>query len=69
MGAEPIEPKPNFFARLFSSSPKAPEAARYQIVVTTEGDSTVVGVQDNKGTPDATPTAQRIVKVLADDIR
>jgi len=69
VGAEPIEPKPNFFARLFSSSPKAPEAARYQIVVTTEGDSTVVGVQDNKGTPDATPTAQRIVKVLADDIR
>ena len=60
--------KSSFLGGLFGSTPKV-EASRYQITVTGQGDSSQVTVLDMKGTPDATATAQRIVKVIADDIK
>lgn len=58
-----------FFGRMFSSAPKTNEAAKHQIVVKGQGDSTVVSVLDAKGAPDSSASAQRIVKVIADDIK
>ena len=69
VGEDPPDNKPGFFSRLFSSTPKPAGAGKYQIAVTSEGDTSVVTVLNEKGVTDATPTAQRIVKVIADDIK
>lgn len=58
-----------FFGRFFSPTPKPNEAAKHQILVKGQGDSTVVSVLDAKGAPDSSASAQRIVKVIADDIK
>jgi len=67
----PLDPnttEPGFFAKLFSSTPKS-EAMKFQIAVRSQADSTTVSVLDAKGAPESSANAQRIVKVLADDIR
>jgi outer membrane protein assembly factor BamC len=63
-------PKPGFFASLFSGADKTNEALKYQIAVRTTGTSTVVSVLDGKGNASAnSETAQRIIKVIADDLK
>lgn len=67
----PLDPnatEPGFFAKLFNSTPKN-EALKFQIAVRSQADTTTVSVLDAKGTPETSTNAQRIVKVLADDIR
>ncbi|MBI2751748.1 MAG: outer membrane protein assembly factor BamC [Burkholderiales bacterium] len=67
----PLDPnttEPGFFAKLFSSSPKN-EAAKFQIAVRSQSDVTTVSVLDAKGAPETSTNAQRIVKVIADDIK
>ncbi len=61
--------EPGFFNKLFSGSAKANEASKYQIAVRSEGDSTAVSVLDAQGSAETSVTAQRIVKVIADDIK
>jgi outer membrane protein assembly factor BamC len=61
--------EPGFFSKLFSSTPKAPEATKFQIAVKSQGEASVVSVLDSKGAPDTTASAQRITKVIADDIK
>lgn len=61
--------EPGFLGKLFSSKPKAAEAAKYQISVRTQGDSTTVSVLDASGAPEKSDNAQRIVKVIADDLK
>jgi outer membrane protein assembly factor BamC len=62
--------EPGFFGKLFSSSPKPNlDASKFQISVKSEGEATVVSVLDSKGAPDGTATAQRITKLIADDIK
>lgn len=64
------EEKPGFFGRLFSRSQKPEVApARYQIVVASTGDLSNVRVQNEQGQPEVSSTAQRIVQILADDLR
>jgi outer membrane protein assembly factor BamC len=58
-----------FFGRMFSSTPKPSEAAKFQITVKSQGESTVVSVLNAKGAPDSSASAQKIVKVIADDIK
>jgi outer membrane protein assembly factor BamC len=58
-----------FFAKLFSSSPKTPEAAKYQIRLVSQGATTVVSVLNATGTAESSETAQRIAKVIADDLK
>ena len=65
----PDKKDPGFFGRLFSSEAKPNEAAKFQILVKGAGDSTIVSVLDAKGTPDSSPSAQKIVQVIADDIK
>ncbi len=60
--------EPGFFSKLFSSS-KNSDAAKYQIAVRSVANVTTVSVLDTKGAPETSVSAQRIVKVIADDIK
>jgi len=61
--------EPGFFSKLFSGSSKGNEPTKYQIAVRSTGDSSNVLVFDTNGQPETSAIAQRIVKVLADDIK
>lgn len=63
------EAEPGFFSKLFSSSSKTTLATKYQIVVKAQANTTTVTVQDETGQADRSGAAQRIVKVLAEDIK
>ena len=69
VGGDAVQPKEGFLSSLFSSTPSAGEATKYQISVTADGARSTVSVLDSKGTPANAATAERIVKVLADDIK
>lgn len=62
--------KPGFFGRLFGGSAAEATPAKYRVVVRGTGDnSSTVSVLDAQGQPDASATAQRIVQLLADDLK
>jgi outer membrane protein assembly factor BamC len=61
--------QPGFFKKIFSGSPKDIEASKFRIAVVGLPDTTTVSVLDAQGAPDTSPSAQRIVKVLAEDIK
>ena len=62
-------PQPGFFSRIFGGDEKSNEALKYQIAVRTTGTSTVVSVLDGKGNAANSETAQRIVEVIAEDLK
>ena len=68
---EPVTNKaePGFFSKLFSSSATAAAPLKYRIAVKSQGESTVVSVLNGQGTPEASANAQRIVQVIADDLK
>ncbi|MDP3650962.1 MAG: outer membrane protein assembly factor BamC [Rhodoferax sp.] len=61
--------EPGFFSKLFSSSSKSNEATKFQITVKSNANASTVSVLDVMGAPETSDSAQRIVKVLADDIK
>ena len=62
--------EPGFFGKLFGGkSAKSAEATKFQIAVKSQGEASVVSVLDSKGTPETSASAQRIAKVIADDIK
>jgi outer membrane protein assembly factor BamC len=62
--------EPGFFSKLFGgAAPKSGEASKFQIAVRSQGEASVVSVLDDKGAPEASASAQRIAKVIADDIK
>ena len=61
--------EPGFFSRLFSSSDKNTDAAKFQIALRSQERLTTVVVSDAKGGPVSADNAQRILKLIADDIR
>ncbi len=61
--------EPGLFSRIFSSKPVANQALKYRISVQSQGESTTVAVLNEAGAPDASASAQRIVKVIADDLK
>jgi outer membrane protein assembly factor BamC len=65
----PGQEEPGFFARLFSSEPKDKTPQKYRITVRGQGDSSTVSVLNADGAPEASENAQRILKVIADDLR
>ncbi len=65
----PDNTEPGFFSKLFGGSAKANEASKFQIAVRSQGESTTVSVMDANGAPESSASAQRIVKVIADDIK
>ncbi|MBQ0132466.1 MAG: outer membrane protein assembly factor BamC [Comamonas sp.] len=62
------ETKKGFFSGMFSSKAES-KPSQYQIAVRSEGSQTQVTVLDSKGQPETTAAAQRIVRVIADDLK
>jgi len=61
--------EPGFFSKLFSGSSKDKEASKFQIAVRSKGEVTTVSVLDATGAAESSASAQRIVKVIAEDIK
>jgi outer membrane protein assembly factor BamC len=69
-----VEPKadskePGFFSRLFGAGGNDSAPLKYRITVRSQGEATTVAVLNAAGSPESSANAQRIVKVLADDLR
>jgi outer membrane protein assembly factor BamC len=65
----PDRKEPGFFGKLFGSSPKAEAPIKYRIALRSQGESTQVSVLNAAGAPEASADAQRIVQVIADDLK
>lgn len=67
----PDKKEPGFFGKLlsFGSSDKTEAPLKYRIAVKGDGPSTTVSVLNATGAPDTSPNAQRIVQVIADDLK
>lgn len=61
--------EPGFFAKLFSSEKATPSLAKYRIVLTSKGDVSTVQVQAADGMPENSSNAEKIIKLLADEIK
>jgi outer membrane protein assembly factor BamC len=68
---EPVVNKsePGFFSKLFSGSPAAIPPLKYRITVKSQGESSVVSVLNTQGAAESSANAQRIVQVIADDLK
>lgn len=69
-----VEPKadtkePGFFSKLFGASSNDAAPLKFRIALRSQGESTTVSVLNTAGAPESSANAQRIVKVLADDLR
>ena len=58
-----------FFANLFGSSDKSGPPLKFRINLKSQGESTTVSVQNASGAPETSANAQRIVQVIADDLK
>jgi outer membrane protein assembly factor BamC len=61
--------KPGFFGRLFSSSTPETKPTQYRVMVRSSENRSTVSVLDSQGTPETAENAQRILKILADDLK
>lgn len=62
--------EPGFFGKLFSFSSKADASPlKFRVSVVSQGASTLVSVQNASGQPDRSDNAQRILKMMADDLK
>jgi len=59
---------PGFFAKLFTRE-KETAPLKYRIALRSQGESTTVSVLNSTGAPDTSANAERIVKVIADDLK
>jgi outer membrane protein assembly factor BamC len=69
-----VEPNPDkkdagFFAKLFSRSDKGGPPLKFRINLKSQGESTTVSVLNASGAPETSANAQRIVQVIADDLK
>ena len=60
---------PGFFAKLFSTEKATPSLAKYRIVVTSKGDLSTVVIQAADGLPETSVNGEKIIKLLADEIK
>ncbi|MGD9772778.1 outer membrane protein assembly factor BamC [Diaphorobacter sp.] len=58
-----------FFGKLFSRSADTASPLKYRIVVRSEDNLSTVSVLNAAGTPESSADAQRILRVLADDLK
>ncbi|MDO8251601.1 MAG: outer membrane protein assembly factor BamC [Rhodoferax sp.] len=68
---EPVADKsePGFLGKLFGGSKAVAAPLKYRIALVSQGESTTVSVLNASGAPDTTANAQRIVNVIADDLK
>jgi len=64
----PGQEEPGFFTRMFSGTPKDKGPQKYRIAVRSQGESSTVSVLNAEGAPEASENAQRILKIIADDL-
>ena len=60
---------PGFLSKLFSSAAPSTPPIKYRITLKSQGDATTVSVLNAQGAPESSANAQRIVKVIADDLK
>ncbi|AVQ79612.1 MULTISPECIES: outer membrane protein assembly factor BamC [Variovorax] len=65
----PDKKEPGFFGKLFSGSSKAEAPLKFRISVKSQGESSTVVVMNEAGAPETSANADRIVKVIADDLK
>ena len=65
----PDKKEEGLFSKLFSSSSKDEKPIKFRILVKSQGEATTVSVQNEAGAPETSANAQRIVKVIADDLK
>jgi outer membrane protein assembly factor BamC len=61
--------EPGFLSKLFSSASATPAPLKYRIAVKSQGESTTVSVLNGQGAAESSANAQRIVQVIADDLK
>lgn len=61
--------EPGFFGKLFSGSSAATPPLKYRIVVRSQGEASTVSVLNEAGAPESSANAERIVRVIADDLK
>lgn len=61
--------EPGFLEKLFGGSKADTAPLKYRIAVVSQGGSTTVSVLNASGMPDTSGNAQKIVKVIADDLK
>ena len=61
--------EPGFFSKIFSGSPTAIPPLKYRITVKSQGEASVVSVLNTQGAAETSANAQRIVQVIADDLK
>lgn len=61
--------EPGFFSKMFGAKKSTNAPLKYRITVTSQNDSSTVAVLNEQGAPDTSSNAQRIVKVIADDLK
>ncbi|MDB5884938.1 MAG: NlpBDapX family lipoprotein [Polaromonas sp.] len=68
---EPVAAKgePGFFSKLFSGTAAPALPLKYRITLKSEGEKTTVSVLNAQGAPESSANAQRIVQVIADDLK
>jgi outer membrane protein assembly factor BamC len=58
----------SLLARIFSKD-EASNPVKYRVTLKAQGDKTIVSVLDSKGAPDTSATAEKIVKLIAEDLK
>jgi outer membrane protein assembly factor BamC len=61
--------EPGFLARIFSSKKEQAALSRYRIALTEKGNVSLVRVLDANGQPETSGNAERILKLLANELR
>ncbi len=61
--------EPGFFARMFGSKTEVAPLSRYRIALTDKGNASMVRVLDANGQPETSGNAERILKLLANELR
>ena len=61
--------EPGFFAKIFSSQKSTPSLAKYRIAVTSKGDISTVVVQAADGLAENSANAEKIIKLLVEEIK
>ena len=65
----PDKKEPGFFGKLFGPSTGNAAPLKFRINVKSQGESTTVSVLNAAGAPESSANAQRIVNVIADDLK
>lgn len=61
--------EPGFFSRLFGASATNVPPVKVRIVVAGQGEASTVAIQNEAGAPDGSSNAQRMLRILADELK